>query len=1142
MKRLLSHLIYLAVTAVLALALGACEDRLDYPGAPIPEGISTVDVGLGYQAFTPALESRASGTAIKEINTLWLVLYDKDGNFKEKREVTSFTNKGLENNSRPDGKPSSELQTGHVEFKLTLPNGYYKMYAVVNHNLATVDDELIDTPEKLKSLDLEWKDGNVAQNAQMFGWFVNGDKNTDHGSDAPVIAIRDNSSSLHAWVRRAASKLTIAFDTQNLKENVYIYLKSITVKDIPRHCYLDRENAVGADGYTLESKLVDGETIYFDGALASHTGKTDHGKWPVIAAGDTVFGLWSDEHGKLPAGTSAEDRLAKEHAEEARALYFYENMQPDGIEGTVTDKRQDVSGNNILVSYPDGTYEGSHDDNGNLVEGAYGEKKGWKDGKQWGSYIEVKAYYENNGGETPGKGDIVYRFMLGKDTRINYEAERNHHYRLTMKFNGNANDIDFHIDYKEEAKPGTFSQDTTYVSYLYNQPATTTVRGTPLPGYDLVKFEAVILENQWIPYPEKETTAYYNTQAWQWQREGTDDYKSQWGTKAQADAKGWVETTDKTTAQGDRFYKADPEMAENTEFGFLSLREVETVTKNFGRNGVDRAVLVQRFRRAYFKADKEPGQKDVGGPLNWREFTDIPKTDGTLTHEDALDGNYTFTRETNPYNPDEVNYVGVLPLYTRAKTLDQWAVYSGANPFTTYQRYAKIKFTAHYTYNPASGKPKVKGDSYTESTYTNVLQARRIDNPRGVYRRYDNDDSFYVSLVYGVPDGKGGETYKEFDSRGPWTATIEQDPDGLVQISANGQSATGKGGSITGRTLTPVKFTYTPRSKLTDFTSSRGAIITVTYHNNSCVHKILVRQGYAPGKIGPNGKHQWSSFNVYDSENLVRSPLSIGSLFRRYKDLSYPILEENNATWGVGVHPKSTDKFKIAGKDATTWKSIPYNGTAADEAFAGTIELNNHILEGKSKYVLPTFNDITELGIVDGDNQGQTVNPYANDYNYAFGITYADGARSTLLTSDAYSYSDPKNEGKDSKCGVHGVIVYSKSNGDNVHFPLGATGHARRKSRGLNTDGTSTHIESYGYMRYGSVDYRLTGTANNYRPMAWDLPSQKGAGYWINSGTKYGIAMDFNYGNYMAYYLNKDDLYLMNGSPDALPVRLIKKE
>lgn len=85
-------------------------------------------------------------------------------------------------------------------------------------------------------------------------------------------------------------------------------------------------------------------------------------------------------------------------------------------------------------------------------------------------------------------------------------------------------------------------------------------------------------------------------------------------------------------------------------------------------------------------------------------------------------------------------------------------------------------------------------------------------------------------------------------------------------------------------------------------------------------------------------------------------------------------------------------------------------------------------------------------------------------------------------------------------------------------------------------------------MRYGSVDYKLTDkdAYNNYRPMAYDLPSQSGSAYWINSGNTEGIAIDFNGGNYMSSYLNKSELFLYPVSwgkdqqpADACPIKPI---
>ncbi|MDE6468368.1 MAG: hypothetical protein K2L28_05660, partial [Muribaculaceae bacterium] len=628
------RIVFAAVSLLAMLALCSCEDKFEYNGGEITEGVSTVDVSLGVKAVTPALSSRASGTAMKNINRLWLVFYDKDGSFIRKQEVTDFSREQTEENQRPDGKPSSESATGHVSFKLTLDNGYYRIYAVVNHDMSEVSDSDIDTPAKLKQLDLTWQDGDVKKNAQMFGWFVNGNKNTDHGSDAPVVTIRDGSSTLHAWVRRAASKVTIAFNTNALSEDVRLYLYSVTVKDIPTHCYLNDDNAPGDDNYTLESKLTDGETFYFGDAKPGQNGKADHEQWRRIHSGDSVYGLYSDRNGVPERGTPISQRLAREHSEEAPALYFYENLQGTGIEGTESDKRQDVTGQNKQVTYPDGVDP---------------TDKAWKDAKPFGSYIEVKGYYENNGTTTPGKGDIIYRFMLGKDIVTDYNAERNHHYRLTMTFHGNANDIDFHIDYKEEARPGLFVQDTTFVSYLYNQPGSTVVRATPRPGYDLMNLEAYIMDNEWRPYSatqndaaginDPELTKLYNKRAWDRQRTlDASYYPVNFGGYTRPNyVAEWTDINN---------LKHSEESAKNTEFGFLSLRKTSIQSYELQGSGV-KSTFVANIRRLYFLGNKNgTGSKETGS-RGYRDYGNMPETDGSFTGGDEANGTYTMTRTYN---------------------------------------------------------------------------------------------------------------------------------------------------------------------------------------------------------------------------------------------------------------------------------------------------------------------------------------------------------------------------------------------------------------------------------------------------------------------------------------------------------------
>lgn len=88
-----------------------------------------------------------------------------------------------------------------------------------------------------------------------------------------------------------------------------------------------------------------------------------------------------------------------------------------------------------IISFPDGN---DPDD------------PGYRDGKPCGTYIEVEGFYISNTAENPGKGAIFYRFMLGKNADDDYNAERNFHYKLTMRFQGSANDVDWHIDYQED--------------------------------------------------------------------------------------------------------------------------------------------------------------------------------------------------------------------------------------------------------------------------------------------------------------------------------------------------------------------------------------------------------------------------------------------------------------------------------------------------------------------------------------------------------------------------------------------------------------------------------------------------------------------------------------------------------------------
>lgn len=1143
MNRLIPYLIHIAAIVCAALALSSCEDRFEYPGyEDIPEGTSTVNLSFSFPDYTPALDSRASGTALRNIRTLWLAIYqdggDFDGKLLDKIEVTNFTPNATE--PRPG---TDESATGHAQFSLTYPNGRYRIYAIVNHDLSGAD---IDSEDKLFHLPLTWHDdatNGINHNDQMFGWFRSDENKPDfHGAPTSVV-IRPGTGTLHAWVRRAASKITVAFNTNRLNENVFIYLKSVSIVDIPKQCYLHSDNNLGEDDYRLEKAFADAgasSTIYFQGASASDNGKNDHRKWPMIAAGDLVFGLHADEAGHkhnavIDIPDEQKDNLnyyqAKvierineltklEHSETTRALYFYENMQAPGTKGTPSDKRQivgaamDTPQTGIVPSYPNGNFNGSHNADGTLKDDAY-DKLGWKDARPWGTYIEVRGYYEN----ATGKGDIVYRFMLGKDEITNYEAERNHHYKLTLVFNGDANDVDFHIDYEEEAKPGLLTPTETYVPYLYNQESFTTVRATPKKGYDLFSLRAVIVDNEWRPHQAVKNTDY-------------------WGDAWDAQITHRTFDANRSYAVDRNVYPKDaPEAAENCEFGFLSLWKVAAVTRDAGNNTATKTVLVDNLRKFYYRHNA-PGYGSVS--LGARSYTKVPTMNGqTVDTPDASNGGYSISRSENPIN-GEIDYVATIPLFTRAKTLDPWAVYSGANPFYEHHRYARIKFIATYT----KKDPTVSGpEEYEDESYTDVLQARRLDNPRGIYRSAKRLDAFHVNLKYKKLGTTAGEIFESVVSKGPWTAEIESDPSGIVEISANGQMATGAGGKITGRTNTQIDFTYRPRK--TAEGTSYGAVIKVTYHNNTCVHKILVKQGYAAHTIGA-GKTKFSAFNVYDSGNLVKNPLSRGSLFRAYSNLTFPIAEENDNVAGLryGQIPSSSSTFIVHGKGNLTWASIStWNNPGNNDPFytqTTAFRLKNEAEGGATgSYRLPTYEQCLELGLVrDGEAEDAD-----NDINFAFGITYGDGATFTQSTSDAYSFTDYHNTGADSDKGSRGLIIYSKSRGDNIFLPFGATGHGRRRNK----------YSSNGLLRYGDLDAAMSGNTNIFRPMAWNLFEQYGAVYWTSdighSGSHtnsdgindYHIAFDINYGNYMVSRGVSTQYCPSNGAKwDALLIRPVK--
>lgn len=470
MKHFVRHIILFLMIATVT----SCYDEF-MKQEFIGEGKASISATLDFKPMSSALSrTRAAGDALKDISSLHVLLYNKDKNLIKNWTIESYTetdeNRG--NNDAENGS-SAETSTKRATFKLPEEIGFgkYYMYAVANiPDLLTNSaySEAIKTVDGLKNIPLTWDSEDVANNGQMIGFFTKSSASVLSAADESLI-VNEKSVKLHAWLRRAASKVTVAFDGSKLKEGVFIYLQSVQIKDIPSQCYLGKENNVGKEGYTLAvpengPDMIDGEIItYHEGDMAEDfeygEGCADH----RVTVGSPHFGS---------------------HDETAPALYFYENMQ--GAGDNMPDKRQDADNNGIL------DFPGLPDKP---------EKYPYyrpKDAVPYGTYIEVHAHYISNNSERLGNGHIIYRFMLGQDVKKDYNAKRNCHYKLTLKFKNFANEADWHIEY-EEPEPGVMTPEPYYISYLYNHSMMYPIK-VNTGGRKIEYIKAEILENNWAPY------------------------------------------------------------------------------------------------------------------------------------------------------------------------------------------------------------------------------------------------------------------------------------------------------------------------------------------------------------------------------------------------------------------------------------------------------------------------------------------------------------------------------------------------------------------------------------------------------------------------------------------------------------------
>ena len=1122
------------MAVILSLMICSCSDDFNYYNGEIPEGEGTLSATV---TFTPAsgvnlAATRTDGNAIRDINSMCVLIYTTDGKlvrtYSEKElkdydvdqdgyEVLDgdYWNEGendIQDNPHADKDKDKKTYTPQATFKLPgLPYGRYRIYAVANMgDLAESDDtkirEAIQTEEGLRNIKLTWVSGNIGDNNQMFGYLTDNDKRNAKGFDAPTLIFTPDNSQFHAWINRVASKLTIAFDASGLNQGVMIYIRNVTVRDIPRTCLLGNTNKPDNESDLLNhlSTPYD-KPDYTNPSSAIENSRFEYNSEGIINNPDEHTGT-----GKMD-GYKLENKLRQPvpegaHDPSAPSLFFFENNQGDFNNQSRYDKRQQTSDQVDGVGTP--IRDKVTDDDGNI-------KNDFKDKVPYGTYVEVEAYYISTNPGRVGEGSIKYRFMLGKNISYNYDAQRNYHFKLTLGFNGWANQPDWHIDY-EQPQPGIEVQPEFRVSYLYNQKSELPIRILGTAGATIEKIDVNIIENNWAPYDPKTKTVPDSVT----DRSPNEMYAFRWNKAA---------------------YESMPYMVNGKQvayYGFLALhlpersRDSEVIAKDYGLES-------NQELEAYYISNHEGDRSFVGDELSIGDH-ELANGDDSYSVKPVLD---------EVGEPIENQRTLMVPVWTRAKTLIRDSGFSGNNPYEGYERKAKLEIKA--TFKLADGSTWE-----AEPEYVDVFQVKRLVNPKGVWRAADRSEPFHVTLLE-AESGNDMANFRPFTSEGEWTAFIEgQTNQGAgFYISPNGETVgyQDKEGTIHGYTGSEIHFDINFDNVTVDATAPKCAIVKVLYHGNQCLHKILVRKGYdQPVTMGGN---RWSSFSLYQATStggsdgttdtynavLTKNPLMLGSMFRRGKQ-SMGIFVTNNIKEEGGVGPFEAPgnyRFIVGRRDGNdwmrqTWIEIGYRDDVYQEATNTTIGRTR----GSREYGLGTFYV---------DNQAYKVPTYddfvalTKDADFGFGVVYGSAATEAATTAaDAYGLIDPYNEGLfDDPRGMRGVIAYKRDTGDQIFFPMGKYGTGRRNNFVMTGNNA-------GVLRYGDVNYLLTiGRANNlYRPIPYNLMVQSGNIYWID---KYQGGVrdydDYASGGCLGWdmnYFNFDfNAYTANNYRDACPVKLI---
>ncbi|MEY8708509.1 fimbrial protein [Bacteroides faecichinchillae] len=429
-KHSIIFLIILALWAV-AITFAGCTDNLIDKTVEIPDAEVEIRGEVIYKPLIPTeVQTRAEapeGTGYKGIKSLYVFFFNSKGEKDDYSGDVDFT-------------PASSEGSTHerVTFKKKVRAGQYYVYAVANISDSQKSDlKKVTSIKELRKFKLVWDD-DIENDLEMFGVFRQGytegtaaPDNKDFETDE-LLTITPDGNSLHSWVRRAVSKVTVDFDGRNLRDGVTVYIKNAVLKNVASGALLGTSSKA-VSGSDTEAAADTDEATADDGKITcipssdysiTYGEGEDHSGWPTVTKTETFSPkIWGD-----PGVTSF-------HDDNVKALPCYENMQgePEGA----SKKYQDSDGDGIIDSKD-------------------------YDGVTNGTYLEVEGYYVADRPEYKSEGKIIYRFMLGMDAVKNFDLIRNHHYKITMQFKGYGNDVDWHIEYGEKILDITYPEDVNY--------------------------------------------------------------------------------------------------------------------------------------------------------------------------------------------------------------------------------------------------------------------------------------------------------------------------------------------------------------------------------------------------------------------------------------------------------------------------------------------------------------------------------------------------------------------------------------------------------------------------------------------------------------------------------------------------------